>query len=53
MIHPSQQGIDGVTGAEVADGEVECTKAVRRQISTGADVIKVQCCSILAWACRG
>jgi hypothetical protein len=40
-IHPNREGIDGVTGAEVADGEVECMKAVRRQISAGADVVKV------------
>ena len=33
--------MDGVTGAEVADGVVECVKAVRRQIGAGADWIKV------------
>ena len=33
--------MDGVTGAEVADGVDECIKAVRRQIGAGADWIKV------------
>ena len=28
-------------GAETADGEVECTKIVRKQIGAGADWIKV------------
>ncbi|EMD32606.1 hypothetical protein CERSUDRAFT_161559 [Gelatoporia subvermispora B] len=40
-IHPNQEGVDGITGAEVADGVVECVKAVRRQIGAGADWIKV------------
>ncbi|KAF8555087.1 hypothetical protein OG21DRAFT_1597060 [Imleria badia] len=35
-----QNGIDGITGAEVADGCDECIKAVRRQIGAGADWIK-------------
>ncbi|KZT03501.1 uncharacterized protein LAESUDRAFT_659678 [Laetiporus sulphureus 93-53] len=39
-IHLNQEGIEGITGAEVADGEVECIKAVRRQIGAGADWIK-------------
>ncbi|CCM01455.1 uncharacterized protein FIBRA_03508 [Fibroporia radiculosa] len=30
-IHLNREGIEGITGAEVADGEVECVKAVRRQ----------------------
>ena len=29
-------------GAEVADGDVECKKAVRRQVGAGADWIKVK-----------
>lgn len=36
-----QEGVDGVSGAEVADGVDECIKAVRRQIGAGADWIKV------------
>ncbi|VDC08046.1 unnamed protein product [Peniophora sp. CBMAI 1063] len=40
-LYPSQDGIDGVTGAEIVDGEVECLKAVRRQIGAGADWIKI------------
>jgi hypothetical protein len=37
----SKEGVDGVTGTEVADGTDECIKAVRRQIGAGADWIKV------------
>ena len=37
----NKEGIDGVTGVEVADGVDECIKAVRRQIGAGADWIKV------------
>lgn len=40
-MHLNQDGVDGITGAEVVDGEVECIKAVRRQIGAGADWIKV------------
>ncbi|EIM92912.1 uncharacterized protein STEHIDRAFT_127652 [Stereum hirsutum FP-91666 SS1] len=40
-IHVHQEGVDGVSGAEVADGVDECIKAVRRQIGAGADWIKV------------
>lgn len=40
-IHVSSEGIEGITGAEVADGRDECIKAVRRQIGAGADWIKV------------
>lgn len=36
-----QEGVDGVMGAEVADGVDECVRAVRRQIGAGADWIKV------------
>ncbi|OCH92980.1 hypothetical protein OBBRIDRAFT_725705, partial [Obba rivulosa] len=41
-VHLNQEGVDGITGAEVADGVVECVKAVRRQIGAGADWIKVR-----------
>jgi len=40
-VHLNQEGVDGITGAEVADGVVECVKAVRRQIGAGADWIKM------------
>ncbi|KAF8837627.1 hypothetical protein BDN67DRAFT_908900 [Paxillus ammoniavirescens] len=40
-LYTNQEGIDGVTGAEVADGCEECMKAVRRQIGAGADWIKI------------
>ncbi|KAK0500033.1 hypothetical protein EDD18DRAFT_1148175 [Armillaria luteobubalina] len=40
-IHPHSEGIEGVTGAEVADGIDECVKAVRRQVGAGVDWIKV------------
>ncbi|KAI0962661.1 hypothetical protein AcV7_001455 [Taiwanofungus camphoratus] len=39
-LHYNQEGVEGITGAEVADGEVECIKAVRRQVGAGADWIK-------------
>ncbi|KAF4605972.1 hypothetical protein EYR38_000017 [Pleurotus pulmonarius] len=39
--HVNQEGIDGVTGAEAADGVDECTKVIRRQIGAGADSIKI------------
>jgi imidazolonepropionase-like amidohydrolase len=40
-LHPAQEGIDGVRGAEVVDGVDECVREVRRQIGAGADWIKV------------
>lgn len=40
-LHVNKEGVDGVTGVEVADGINECIKAVRRQIGAGADWIKV------------
>ncbi|EIW87414.1 hypothetical protein CONPUDRAFT_79452 [Coniophora puteana RWD-64-598 SS2] len=40
-LYVNQNGVDGVTGAEVADGVDECVKAVRRQIGAGADWIKI------------
>jgi len=36
------EGVEGMTGAEAADGRGECRKVVRRQIGAGADWIKVQ-----------
>ncbi|KAI1790921.1 hypothetical protein LXA43DRAFT_1013566 [Ganoderma leucocontextum] len=41
QLHLHQDGVEGVTGAQFVDGEVECVKAVRRQVGTGADWIKV------------
>ncbi|KAF9495665.1 hypothetical protein BDN71DRAFT_1447349 [Pleurotus eryngii] len=40
-VHINQEGIDGVTGGEAADGVDECTKVTRRQIGAGADWIKI------------
>jgi imidazolonepropionase-like amidohydrolase len=40
-LYLNQEGINGVTGVDVADGTQECIKAVRRQIGAGADWIKV------------
>ncbi|KAJ3521806.1 hypothetical protein NM688_g8970 [Phlebia brevispora] len=40
-LYPNRDGVEGVTGAEVADGESECRRAVRRQVGAGADWIKV------------
>ncbi|KAG0706694.1 hypothetical protein DFH29DRAFT_900962 [Suillus ampliporus] len=40
-LYVNKEGIDGVTGVEVADGRHECVKAVRRQIGAGADWIKI------------
>lgn len=40
-LYPDRDGVEGVMGAEVADGEVECAKAVRRQVGAGADCIKI------------
>jgi hypothetical protein len=37
----NREGVEGITGAEIADGKDECIKAVRRQIGAGADWIKV------------
>lgn len=41
ILYPERDGVEGTMGAEVADGEVECVKAVRRQIGAGADWIKI------------
>ncbi|KAJ6606864.1 hypothetical protein B0H10DRAFT_2074086 [Mycena sp. CBHHK59/15] len=40
-IHLNKEGIEGVVGAEAADGEAECVRAVRKQIGAGADWIKI------------
>ncbi|KAG2141087.1 hypothetical protein DEU56DRAFT_283261 [Suillus clintonianus] len=40
-LYLNKEGIDGVTGVDVADGSQECIKAVRRQIGAGADWIKI------------
>ncbi|KAF9461895.1 hypothetical protein BDZ94DRAFT_1322965 [Collybia nuda] len=40
-LYPSKSGIEGVTGAEIADGVDGCVMAVRRQIGAGADWIKI------------
>ena len=40
-LHLLQDGVEGVTGAQFVDGEVECIKAVRKQVGAGADWIKV------------
>ncbi|KAJ3839521.1 hypothetical protein F5878DRAFT_581607 [Lentinula raphanica] len=40
-LHNDQEGVEGVTGAEVADGVEECIRATRRQIGAGADWIKI------------
>ncbi|OSD00879.1 hypothetical protein PYCCODRAFT_1413611 [Trametes coccinea BRFM310] len=47
-LHLHQDGVDGVTGAEFADGEAECVKAVRKQVGAGADWIKVSCTSAVS-----
>lgn len=40
-LYPSRDGVQGIMGAEVADGIEECIKAVRRQVGAGADWIKL------------
>ncbi|KAJ4476822.1 hypothetical protein C8R41DRAFT_904808 [Lentinula lateritia] len=40
-LHMNREGLEGVTGAEVADGVDECIRATRRQIGAGADWIKI------------
>jgi hypothetical protein len=34
-IHMNHEGVEGITGAEFADGKDGCIKAVRRQIGAG------------------
>lgn len=41
-INLNEEGVEGVSGAEVADGVEECRKAVRRQVGAGTDWIKVR-----------
>ncbi|GJJ13487.1 hypothetical protein Clacol_007741 [Clathrus columnatus] len=36
----NKEGVDGITGAEAADGPSQCRQAVRRQVGAGADWIK-------------
>ncbi|THG94173.1 hypothetical protein EW145_g8195 [Phellinidium pouzarii] len=43
----NEEGVQGISGAEVADGVEECRKAVRRQIGAGADWIKVRALLLL------
>lgn len=40
-INVHEDGREGVTGAQVVDGTVECIRAVRQQIGGGADWIKI------------
>ncbi|KAJ7621447.1 hypothetical protein FB45DRAFT_1032701 [Roridomyces roridus] len=40
-IRLNTEGIEGVIGAEAADGPADCIRAVRRQIGAGADLIKI------------
>lgn len=51
-LYPNRDGIEGVMGAEPADGEVECKKAVRRQVGAGADWIKVTFLRLLTGVLR-
>jgi hypothetical protein len=41
-LHPSCPGVEGVMGAEPADGVDGCIREVRRQIGVGADWVKVK-----------
>lgn len=43
-LYPSREGVEGVLGAEAADGVDACIREVRRQIGVGADWIKVCVC---------
>jgi hypothetical protein len=40
-LYLNQEGINGVTSIDVADGTQECIKAIQRQIGVGTDWIKV------------
>ncbi|KAG9125888.1 hypothetical protein FRC07_005746 [Ceratobasidium sp. 392] len=40
-LNPNKQGVQGVTGAQIADGPDDCMRVVRQQIGTGVDWIKV------------
>ncbi|CAE7103641.1 unnamed protein product [Rhizoctonia solani] len=41
QLHPNAQSVDGVAGAQVADGPAECSRVVRQHIGAGADWVKV------------
>ena len=41
LTRPSEIGVDGKYGVDVADGVTECVKVVRRHIGAGADWVKV------------
>ncbi|KAG9125887.1 hypothetical protein FRC07_005745 [Ceratobasidium sp. 392] len=40
-LYPSEQSVDGIAGAQVADGPDGCMRAVRQQIGAGVDWVKV------------
>ncbi|QRW17013.1 amidohydrolase family protein [Rhizoctonia solani] len=40
QLHPNAQSVDGVSGAQVADGPAECSRVVRQHIGAGADWVK-------------
>lgn len=40
-INPDGQGVDGITGAQAADGPDDCMRVVRQQVGAGVDWIKV------------
>ncbi|KAF8605908.1 hypothetical protein BDV93DRAFT_543103 [Ceratobasidium sp. AG-I] len=40
-INPNEQGVNGITGAQVADGPDDCMRVVRQQVGAGVDWIKV------------
>ncbi|KAG9081859.1 hypothetical protein FRC07_014397, partial [Ceratobasidium sp. 392] len=40
-LYPSEQNVDGIAGAQVADGPDGCMRAVRQQIGSGVDWVKV------------
>ncbi|QRV88776.1 amidohydrolase family protein [Ceratobasidium sp. AG-Ba] len=40
-LHPNEQGVQGVTGAQIADGNDDCMRVVRQQVGAGVDWIKV------------
>ncbi|KAG8745684.1 hypothetical protein FRC10_007381 [Ceratobasidium sp. 414] len=40
-LYPNEQGVEGVTGAQIADGSDGCMRVVRQQIGAGVDWIKL------------
>ncbi|KAF7313922.1 Amidohydro-rel domain-containing protein [Mycena chlorophos] len=40
-VRVNQEGVEGIVGAEAADGTAECIRVVRKQIGAGADCIKI------------